>query len=133
MIYLDSNVFIYSLIYEDTLGVVQKAEYYLKQVVTGEIAGCTCTLTWDEVFYNVLKSTGLNEAIRAGKSLLSFPNLKFLNVDFELIAKAHELAAERKLKPRDAIHAASAIEYCNGEIISNDAEFDCVDQIRRTF
>lgn len=134
MMYLDSNVFIYPLIYESDLEEsVKKAGYYLDLLITGKIVGYTCTLTWDEVFYIVKRSIGIEEAGQAGKVLLAFPNLKFVNVDFEIISKAQKIAQGFNVMPRDAIHAACALEYCNGEIISNDLDFDGIIGLKRKF
>jgi predicted nucleic acid-binding protein len=101
--------------------------------VKEEITGCTSTLTWDEVFYILLRSIGANEAVEAGRFLLSFPTLTFLNVDFGLILEASKITRKYKIMPRDAIHAASAIKYCNGKIISNDSGFDSIKEITRKF
>lgn len=133
MIYVDSNVFIYALIYKADLEDVEKANYYLNHVAKGEIAGCTCTLTWDEVFYIVRRSIGFEEAVQAGKHLLVFPNIEFIDVDFEILAKAQKIAEEFKVMPRDAIHAACVLEYCNGKIISSDSDFDNIKGVKRKF
>lgn len=133
MIYFDSNIFIYVLIYEENTKKVKKADYYLTQLVKGEITGYTCTLTWDEVFYIILRVAGIDKAIKSGDFLLNFPNLIFLDVDIELILAAHEIVRKAKIMPRDAIHAASAIKHCSGEIISSDSDFDNVKGITRTF
>lgn len=134
MMYLDSNVFIYPLIYESDLEEsIKRADYYLNLLVTGKIVGYTCTLTWDEVFYIVKRTNGSEEAGRAGTFLLTFPNLKFVNVDFGIISNAQKIAQRFNIMPRDAIHAACALEYCNGEIISNDLDFDGVKGLKRKF
>lgn len=133
MIHFDSNIFIYALIYEENTKRVKKADYYLTHLVKGEITGCTCTLTWDEVFYIILRVAGIDEAIKSGDFLLNFPNLTFLDVDLELILAAHKIARKAKIMPRNAIHAASAIKHCSGEIVSSDSGFDNVEGITRTF
>ena len=133
MIYLDANIFLYPLVYGEEKEEVKKSVFYLNKLIKGEIEGCTCVLTWDEIYYIILKVSGITEAIDAGEKFLSFPNLQFLKVDFEVINEAHKIAANFKIKPRDAIHAASAFKYCNGEIISNDSIFDNVRGIRRKF
>ena len=75
MMYFDSNIFIYSLIYEETVRDVKKADTHLIHLALGETAGCTCTLTWDEVFYVILRAVGIDEAVEAGRFLLAFQNL----------------------------------------------------------
>jgi len=90
-------------------------------------------LTWDEVFYIILRVVGIDEAIKSGEFLLAFPNLTFLDVDLELILAAHQIARKARIMPRDAIHAASAIKHCRGEIVSSDSDFDKVGKITRRF
>jgi hypothetical protein len=134
MIYLDSNVFIYPLIYNSNLEEnAKKADYYLDLLVTRKIVGYTCTLTWDEVFYIVKRKIGTIEAGQACKTILAFPNLKFVNVDFEIISKAQRIALEFNIMPRDAIHAVCALKWCNGKIISNDLGLDCIKGLKREF
>jgi len=133
MTYFDANIFIYPLIYEETLEDAVIASHYLEQLAKGQITGYTCTLTWDEIFYIILQKSGYTEAVTAGEAFLDFPNLQFINVDHELIIEAQKIARDFNVKPRDAIHAASALKWCNGEIISNDSDFDVIDGINRTF
>ena len=54
-------------------------------------------------------------------------------MDIELILPAHEIARKAKIMPRDAVHAASAIKHCSGEIVSSDSGFDNIEGITRTF
>ena len=132
--YLDANVFIYPLIYDRNLNAeAKKADYYLDLLVTGAREGYTCTLTWDEVFYKIKRICGSIKAEQAGKALFTLPNLKFINVDFEVIYKAQKIALLFNAMPRDAIHAVCAFESCNGKIISNDQGFDCIKGLKREF
>ena len=134
MMYLDANVFIYPLIYDPNLNAdAKKADYYLDLLVTGKKVGYTCTLTWDEVFYIIKKTFGIIKAEQAGKVLFTLPNLKFVNVDFDVISKAQKIALAFNTMPRDAIHAVCAVESCNGKIISNDRGFDCIKGLKREF
>ena len=134
MMYLDANVFIYPLIYDLNLNAeAKKSDYYLDLLVTGKRVGYTCTLTWDEVFYKIKKICGIIKAEQAGKALFTLPNLKFVNVDFEVISKAQKIAMLFNTMPRDAIHAVCAFEYCNGKIISNDRGFDSIKGLNREF
>jgi len=134
VIYLDSNIFIYPLVYGSSLEETKKANLHLGRLVRGKISGCTSILTWDEVFYVVYKITNNRKSARlAGEMFLVFPNLCHLSVDFGLVAGAQEIAAKFDIKPRDAIHAACALEFCDGEIISNDSDFDRIDGMTRRF
>lgn len=132
-LYFDANVFIYTLIYDQHVEDFKKSEYYLSCLAEGEIVGCTSTLTWDEVFYIIRKTNGFEEAVEASKYLLTLPNLTFINVDFDVILAAQQIVEESHIMPRDAIHAACAIKHCDGKIISNDADFDGINEMERIF
>jgi predicted nucleic acid-binding protein len=58
-------------------------------------------------------------------------NLKFLMVKSTTVFKAQEIAEKYRLKPRDAIHAAAAIENKVSTIVSYDKDFDIIDEIKR--
>jgi len=131
--YFDSNVFIYALIYDYQLEDFKKSDYYLGCLKRGEIVGYTSTLTWDEVFYTIKKTNGFDKAIEASEVFLNLPNLKFINVDFIIILEAQKIIEESYIMPRDAIHIACAIKYCNGKILSNDEGFDSVNKVKRIF
>jgi predicted nucleic acid-binding protein len=133
MYYFDANVFIFPQIYEHTVDEVLKAKEYLVKLAEGDVEGCTSTLTWDEVVYAVRKSAGREESIIAGRKFLSFPNLKIYSIDFEIVLKAQEIVENYNVKPRDAIHAACALKFCNGKLISNDSDFDVINGVNRIF
>jgi len=60
----------------------------------------------------------LKPSIELGRKFLEFPNLKLLNVKRSIVLRAQELMEKYEIKPRDAIHATTALE--NGiEIIVN--------------
>jgi hypothetical protein len=130
-VYLDSNVFIYVALYSGE--VAEKSKEYLRRASDGEFNAYTSVLTWDEVVYVVRKVAGVGESIKVGKILLKIPSLKFLGVDYSVCVNAQKLSEKYKLVPRDAIHASPALKYCDGAIISNDADFDVVEGLRRIF
>ncbi len=133
MFYVDANVFILPQIYEESIDEVRKAKEYLIKLANGEIEGCTSTLTWDEIVYIIGKLVGKNESQVAGRKFLSFPNLKIVTIDLEILLKAQELIENFNVKPRDAIHASCALKFCNGKMISNDSDFDKIAGIKRIF
>ena len=82
MPYIDSNVFIYPVIYQtESQQKAKKAKEILLKIENGEISAYTSTLTWDEVVWVVSKLLGRDDGINQGKKLLGFPNLEFINVD----------------------------------------------------
>ncbi len=74
---------------------------------------------------------GRDIASSEGERFLKFSNLNFLAVNEEIIFKAQELISKYNLNPRDAIHAASALVNNVDEIISDDQDFDVINEIKR--
>jgi predicted nucleic acid-binding protein len=132
MPYLDSNVFIYPVIYQtESEPKAKKAKEILSSVETGKMDAYTSTLTWDEVVWVVSKTMGRSEGINQGKKLLGFPNLKLITTDTSVVSHAQRLIEKRKVNPRDAIHIACALEKKITEIISDDSELDVIKEIQR--
>ncbi|MEM3550579.1 MAG: type II toxin-antitoxin system VapC family toxin [Candidatus Bathyarchaeia archaeon] len=133
MSYLDSNVFIYPVIYQiETQQKAKKAKDLLLKIESGELSAYTSTLTWDEVVWVVSKVLGRDDGINQGRKLLGFPNLKFITVDESILTQAQALIDKYKLSPRDSIHIASALERKIKTIISDDEDFDQVKEMKRT-
>ena len=133
MPYIDSNVFIYAAIYQtESQQKAKKAKETLLKIENGEISAYTSTLTWDEVVYVVSKLLSRNDGINQGKKLLGFPNLEFIDVDEGILTVALNLLNKYKLSPRDSIHAASAISRKIKTVISDDKDFDQIEEITRT-
>jgi predicted nucleic acid-binding protein len=128
MLYLDANVFIYASINTEELG--KNAEALLAKVQSGEEKAKTSVLTFDEVFW-AIKRQNPKLAFQACQALLNFPNLDIIAVDRELALKALQLIKEYNLTPRDALHAATAIVEKADYIVSTDAHFDRVKELKR--
>jgi len=128
MLYLDANVFIYASINTEELG--KSAEALLAKVQRGEEKAKTSVLTFDEVFW-AIKRQNLKLAFQVCQALLNFPNLDIVPVDRELALAALQLIKEHNLAPRDALHAATAIAKKAGYIVSTDAHFDRVKELKR--
>ncbi|MEM2150255.1 MAG: type II toxin-antitoxin system VapC family toxin [Candidatus Bathyarchaeia archaeon] len=132
MLYIDSSVFLYPIIYE--VGAVEEAKRskdLLLRIAFGDVEAYTSIITWDEVVWVVRKIFGLEPSIEQGKLFLSFPNLKFLAVKKSIILRAQEILEKYRVKPRDAIHAATAIENKITNIASFDKDFDIIREIKR--
>jgi predicted nucleic acid-binding protein len=133
MPYIDSNVFIYPVIYQtEAQQKAKKAKEILHKIENGELSAYTSTLTWDEVVWVVSRVMDRNDGIAQGRKLLGFPNLKFINADESVLTQAQTLIDKYKLSPRDSIHVASALVRNIKTIISDDADFDQVQEIKRT-
>ena len=130
-VYIDSNVFIFPVIYED-VSKAEKAKEILKGIEDKRFSAYTSTLTWDEVTWVVLKIMGRTDSIEVGRKLLGFPNLRFIGVSEEVISKAQTLMEKYELNPRDAIHCSSALIRGIKRIISDDKDLEIVEEIERT-
>ena len=132
MPYIDSNIFIYPILYSiEKEPKAKKALQILLSIEKGDLSAYTSTLTWDEVVWVISKTMGKTEAISQGQKLLGFPNLDFIDVDTNIVTKAQNLIEKYNLKPRDSIHIASAIERKIKTIISDDQDLDLFSEIER--
>jgi hypothetical protein len=133
MAYLDSNIFIYPVLYSpETQEKSRKARELLLKVEKGELKAYTSTLTWDEVVYVIAKTLGREEGTSQGRKLLGFPNLAFIDVDKRTLSTAQTLLDKYNLRPRDSLHIASALNKNIKTIISDDEDFDKVTEITRS-
>jgi len=132
LLYVDSNIFLYPAIYKlETVEEARESKEFLLKISEGSIEACTATITWDEVVWVIRKVFGLKPSIELGRMLLEFPNLKFLNVKRSVVLRAQSLMEKYKIKPRDAIHAATALENGIETIVSYDRDFDKLEEIKR--
>ncbi len=131
-VYIDSNVFIYPAIYDpQTVPEAARATTSLREIVSGSIDAYTSTLTWDEITWVVRKLFDAKKAAAQGTSFLRVPNLKLLKVDIETISQAQSVVEDYELKPRDAIHAATAVANGLHRIMSFDKDFDTIPSLTR--
>jgi predicted nucleic acid-binding protein len=128
MLYIDANIFIYAAINTEELG--EKAEDLLQKIQSGEEKAKTSALTFDEVFW-AIKKHNLKLAFEVCEALLNFTNLEIIPADRELALSALQLMKVHNLPPRDALHAATAIAEKVDYIISTDAHFDKIKQLKR--
>ena len=133
MQYVDSNVFLYSVLYSPNLELkAKRAKEILQEIENKELSAATSTLTWDEVVWVVTKLLGRSDGITIGQKLLGFPNLEFISFDEVILTQAQSLMDKYKLSPRDSIHVASALSRKATIIISDDGDFDQIQEIKRT-
>jgi predicted nucleic acid-binding protein len=131
--YVDSNIFLYPVLYSQDADLrVKRASEILKSIADGELLAFTSVLTWDEVVWVVRKTMGHSEAQSQGQKLMGFLNLQFIKVDENVLSQAQGLINKyNNLKPRDALHAASAISQKIEAIISDDQDFDVIKEVKR--
>ena len=118
---------------DDETSVVEakKCRELLLKIALGEVEAYTSSITWDEVTWVVRKLFGVDLSIHQGKLFLRFPNVRLLAIKKSTIFKAQEIVEKYRLTPRDAIHAAAAIENKINTIISYDEDFDSLDAMER--
>jgi len=132
LLYVDSNIFLYPVIYKpETVKEARESKNFLLKISEGLVEACTATITWDEVVWVVRKIFGLKPSIELGRKLLEFPNLKLLNVKRSVVLRAQKLMEKYGIKPRDAIHVATALENGVETIVSYDRDFDKLEEIKR--
>ena len=127
--YLDANVLLYPLLFGDARA--ENCRIVLERMCAGELRILTSVLTWDEVVYIVRRHQGTEKAVQAGERLLRLPGLDFRSADLEVIRRAQELLGSTSLRPRDAIHAATALLYGAPSVITEDAAFGVVEGLTR--
>lgn len=132
MAYLDANVFAFAAaLNEVSAAETVHSQRILTKVTNNKLSASTSALTWDEVVWACKKELPFSEALGKGNAVMIFPNLKICDVTLNVIKMAAELSEKYSLKPRDAIHAATAILHGEEEIITDDADFDKVSELKR--
>jgi predicted nucleic acid-binding protein len=131
MIYLDANIFVYAAINNGPLG--EKCRKILLEVSQNKFAGYTSVLTWDEVVHSIWKKEGKIKALEQGRNFLRLPNILFLDATQSIISRSQELMKKYGLKPRDAIHAATALDNNIIQMVSDDSDFNKIREIKRAF
>ncbi|MEK6896500.1 MAG: type II toxin-antitoxin system VapC family toxin [Nanoarchaeota archaeon] len=129
MIYLDANIFIYPNTGEGAKS--GACITILNKVIKNEMQAGTSVLTWDEVHYALQKEIGKEKATEQSKELFTMPNLALFGADIKTIESAQQIVEKYNLKPRDAIHVATAILNNCVEIISDDSDFDRIRELKR--
>ena len=128
-IYLDANVFLTAILADTING--EKARRFLSNISKNPEAAVTSALTFDEVCWKVKQIKGFGDSVLAGENFLQLPGLSILDANQQVMANALSLIKIYQLNPRDAIHAATAILHGADTIISEDRDFDKIQEIKR--
>ena len=130
-VYVDAHVFIFALLFTDDER-AQEATRILRKIAEGELVGVTSALTVNEVVWKVLREKKDRKiAVQAGLKILQFPNMRIANADEESMRKMLEIMMKNELKPRDAVHCAAAYAYDCSAIVSDNADFDRIKEMKR--
>ncbi len=129
MKYLDSNILIYAAMNDDEKG--DWCRSLLKEIEDGEKKAGTSYLTYDEVFWKIDNASSKEDALEATETILTMPNLRFFEVNSEIIWKAHKLIKQKDFDPRDAIHLSTALRHGIYTIVSEDTDFEESSEVER--
>lgn len=130
MAYVDANVFVQAVLRDESDMASHHAKSILRKISERELTASTTVLTWDELVWACRKAMPFEDALEKGKMLLKMGNLAVEDATKEVICKASELAEKYGINPRDAIHAATAILNNETEIITDDADFDKIKELK---
>lgn len=133
-IYVDSNAFILPVVGEDSRR-ARGATSLLRMIEDEKLEAFTSVLTWDEVCWVVTKVLGKADGVAAGKKLLGYPHLHFVEANPVVLSNAQSLIerySSKGLGPRDAIHCASALVRKATRVASDDRGLDAVKEVKRT-
>ncbi len=131
--YADAGLFLVPVLQSDRVPPAVSAARFLESLARGTRKVSTSTLTWDEVVYVVRRLLGPEDSVAKGAELLAFPNLTWHRVDFTVLRRAADLYRSLPMRPKDAIHAATALEAGEREILSEDRVFDRVPGLLRVW
>ncbi len=129
MKYIDSNMLIYATLDDNKKG--EWCRSLLKKIEDGDEKAGTSYLTYDEVLWKIDKATSKEDALEVVETILTMPNLRFFEVDSEVIWKAHQLIKREDFDPRDAIHLSTAVNHGIYTIVSEDTDFDKTSEVER--
>lgn len=129
MKYLDASLFIAAALDPGPTG--DRCRALLRRVRAGELPAATSALTWDELAYVVGRRRGWEAGLDAGRRLLAITHLRLIAVDGEVLRGADQAARAHGLRPRDALHVASARKAAATSIVSEDRDLDRVPGVAR--
>lgn len=124
MLYVDSNVFLYSVIYDPVA--VPKAVRAEKGGSAGGSEGLYCHRHLGRNRVGCPEGSGSQHLSASGENVPELSEPEYLAVRRTTILKAQELMEKYELKPRDALHAATALKNKLTTIASFDEDFDRV-------
>ncbi|MEF8880176.1 MAG: type II toxin-antitoxin system VapC family toxin, partial [Candidatus Thermoplasmatota archaeon] len=126
--YIDSNIFIYSAIDNTKIG--ENCRKILKKIENDKITAASSLLTIDETLWILQKQIGRKEALKNTKIIQSLP-IKWINLKKETLYQTFKIYNETQLDPRDAIHLASMKQTGHTTLLSEDQDFDDIEEIDR--
>ncbi|MBS3155666.1 type II toxin-antitoxin system VapC family toxin [Candidatus Woesearchaeota archaeon] len=127
--YIDSNIFVFAAVSDEKEGL--KARQVLEYLAEKNVKIYTSVLTFDEFSYKLLKNRKKEDAVNAISAFFNLKGIIFIDVSRNIIWDAFEIIKNYNLEPRDAIHLACALSRNLKIMISEDADFDKIKEIKR--
>jgi predicted nucleic acid-binding protein len=127
--YIDTSVLVTPFLKNRDGEVLSRCEAVLDQAARGERLLLTSWLTWDEATWAYGRAGGRFDRQRAaefGEALLRVQFLRFVGVDRTSVDLANVLLARTGCRPRDCLHAAAALTFASGRMLSLDSDFRSV-------
>jgi len=125
---IDTMVFIYHL--EDHPDYSHLTERIFEAVEHGKYNAVTSVITLIEILVKPRRDGNLAVAKDYEDLLLTFPNLKILNLDLKISDIASDLRAKYVIKTPDAIQIATTICGGSKSFITNDDSLKKVEEVR---
>ena len=126
LIYLDTSIIVTPFLKNREPAVLERCEALLERAAHGATAVVTSWLTWDEATWAWGRASGRFDRERAhafGEALLTVEFLHFIPLTRGVVALASELLGSSGCRPRDCLHAATAILHAGGRLASLDSDF----------
>lgn len=124
---IDTMVFIYHL--EDNLKFSNITEKLFDNIENGKYHAVTSIITLLEILVKSKMEKNFQITSDYRDLLLTFPNLKFSQVDLQVSDIASTLRAKYKIKTPDAIQIATAISEKAKVFITNDEQLKIINDI----
>ena len=129
--YIDTNVFFFSGVGDESDPRTQKAKEIILRMSEGKEVFYTSLITVDELIWAIMKHKKERHlAIKQGLLLHQLP-IKFVPLITSVSLRALNLMQRYPISPRDALHAASCIEVKATALITDDSDFDEIKEIKR--
>jgi predicted nucleic acid-binding protein len=93
--------------------------------------GVTSSLVLDEVLWSIRRNATKELALETAERIYAIAHLSVIGVSERVPQRALPLMRKYNLDPRDAFHVATMLEAGITIIVSTDADFDRVKEIRR--
>ena len=129
MVYIDANIFLLAILYDDEKSL--RAKKVLIDISESRMKAATSALTWDEITWAIRKFVSPDKSIEEGEKFIKFPNLRIISFSQKELEESQNLMKKYNLKPRDSIHAATAIMAGEKTMISDDSDFDRIKELKR--